>query len=161
MKFPLRAMFDTNVYEVLYREDLSRLFELIKSRKLLVYGCKVIRDELREIPKSARVNGKSYRGLLLSIYDDLTKNHVYPVESVVEVLAGEYWRAYKGGVPKRKLWPDFLIVAVASIHGLDIIVSEDNRTMKSMPAARAYGKANKKNGLETPRFISLKEVVRL
>jgi len=154
-------MLDTNTYEILYKESLPEFYKLIESSRLLVYGCKIVRDELREIPKSAKVDGKSYRRLLLSIYDDLTKNHVFPVETIVEALAEEYWLEYAGGVSKKKLRPDFLIVAVAAIHHLDIVVSGDDRTMKSKPVIRACNKANKKNGFETPRFISLQKLVRL
>ncbi|MFA4855990.1 MAG: hypothetical protein WC634_05405 [archaeon] len=159
MKQPTRAMLDTNTYEVLYQSEFSRILRLIESDKLIVYGCRVIRDELREIPKNVKVDGKSYKGLLLSIYDKLTKDHSYSVESVAEALAEDYWKSYKGGVPKRKMLPDFLIVAVATLHRLDIIVSEDDRTMKSKPARQAYEKVNDKNSLETPKFISIEKLV--
>ena len=160
MKEPLRAMFDTNTYEVLYEKDLPQLLELVESNFLIVYGCKVIRDELREIPKSLTVEGKSYRQTLLAIYDQITKNHSYPLESLSETLAEEYWQAYKGGVAKRKMIPDFLIVAIATIHRLDIIVSEDERTMKSRPAIAAYKRVNGQKELQTPRFIRIEELAR-
>jgi len=154
----IRAILDTNVYEYLYKYDLARIDRLIEKGELVVYGCKVIRDELREIPREFKADGKSYRNILLGIYDTIIGEHSFPVEKIIEVLAEEYWVEYAGGVAKRKLFPDFLIVATATIHNLDIIVSQDDRTMKSNPARKAYEKANQRNGFETPRFISLKEL---
>jgi len=160
MKEPLRAMLDTNTYEILYRKNLPQILNLIESNYLIVYGCKTIRDELREIPKNLSVEGRSYRQILLAIYDKITKNHSYPVESLAETLAEEYWKAYKGGVAKRKIMPDFLIVAIATIHRLDIIVSEDEKTMKSGPALRAYKQVNTQKELQTPRFIKIEELTK-
>ncbi|MDD5163098.1 MAG: hypothetical protein PHD95_02705 [Candidatus ainarchaeum sp.] len=159
MKKPTRTMLDTNTYEILYKKEFSKILHKIESGELIVYGCGVIRNELREIPKSVTVDGKNYRGLLLSIYDQLTKDHTYPVESLAETLAEEYWKSYSGGVAKRKIFPDFLIVAVATLHRLDIVVSEDDKTMKSKLAMQAYEKVNAKNCLETPKFISIEELV--
>jgi predicted nucleic acid-binding protein len=155
----LRAMLDTNVYAFLYEKDFPRITKLVEEKKLVVYGCKIIRNELREIPKSAKVEGKSYRNKMLSIYDSLTKRHSVPVEKLVEILASEYWKNYKGGTSKRKIFSDFLIVAAATIHKLDIIVSEDESTMKSEPAIKAYDEANKKNGFKTPKFIEIEKLV--
>jgi hypothetical protein len=79
-------------------------------------------------------------------------------------LAEEYWKDYKsnkGGTSKRKIFPDFLIVAVATIHWLDIVVSEDNKTMKSRIALKAYNKINKEKKFNTPKFISLNELIKL
>jgi HD-GYP domain-containing protein (c-di-GMP phosphodiesterase class II) len=158
MKQQTRAMFDTNTYEFLYEKEPLSIIKLIKSGFLIVYGCKVIRDELREIPPTVKVDGKNYRNMLLSLYDDFTKNHSYPVEGLAETLAEEYWKEYHGCISKRKMLPDFKIVAVATIHRLDIIVSGDNKTMKAKNAMKAYETANKRNGLETPKFVSIEEL---
>lgn len=155
----LRVMIDTNVYERLFKYDLERILQLVENEKISVYGCRTIRDELREIPRSVLIDGKSYRKLLLSIYDDLIGKHSYPVETIAESIAEGYWKEYRGGVPKRKIFPDFLIVAISTIHRLDIIVSGDERTMKSDPAKKAYYTINHKNGFTTPKFISLEELV--
>ena len=154
----LRVMLDTNTYEFLLKNGFSKVKALVKKGNLVVYGCKIIRDEFRDIPPSVKYDGKSFRNLLLQVYDGLVKDHSFPIERVVDVLAEEYWKEYKGGVPKRKIMPDFLIVATATIHTLYIIVSEDDRTMKSKPCLRAYNKVNEKNGLNTPRFIRLNEL---
>ncbi|MFH1225274.1 MAG: hypothetical protein V1676_05730 [Candidatus Diapherotrites archaeon] len=128
---------------------------------MLFTDAKTIRDELREIPKTIAVEGHNYRQTLISIYDRITKNHSYPVESLAETLAEEYWRAYRGGTAKRKMMPDFIIVAIATIHRLDIIVSEDERTMKSRKALQAYKEVNRQKDLETPKFIKIEELAKL
>ena len=160
MKEPLRALLDTNTYEILYKKQFANLVKLIESNLVIIYGCKIVRDELREIPKSVKVDGKSYRSVLLSLYDEFTKNHSFPVEDLVGDLAEKYWGFYKGGTSKRKIFPDFLIVAVATLHRLDIVVSADDKTMKSNPAKKAYDKVNLKNGFKTPRFITLEKLVK-
>ena len=52
---------------------------------------------------------------------------------------------------------DFLIVAQATISRLDIVVSEDNRTMLSKKSRDVYDKINKEHDLITPNFIGYKE----
>ncbi len=151
-------MLDTNVYEFLHLQYLDSVRKLINEQKIVVYGCKVIRKELREISPKARLDGRSFRNLLLSIYDELTEGHDYQLESVAENLAEQYWNEYDGGIAKRKLMNDFLIVAISSVHNLDIIVSEDAHSMKSGQAIRAYLKVNNENGFRTPAFYSVKEL---
>lgn len=161
MAQPLRTIFDTNTFEFLYRENIDEILKLVESGKILVYGCKLIRDELRDIPKHLKVDNKNYRITLLSIYDDLTKERSYPIETIAEALAEEYWKAYSGGTPKRNIIPDFKIVALATIHNLDIIVSEDDRTMKSENSLKVYKEVNERNGFETPKFYSIKRLISL
>ena len=76
-------------------------------------------------------------------------------------MAEEYWKEYEGGSPKTKIFSDFLIVAISTIHRLNLIVSEDNRTMKAPVSMNAYEKANQRNALKTPKFISIKEIAKL
>jgi rRNA-processing protein FCF1 len=164
MNLPKRVILDTNVYEFLYQKDLNSVLNLVESNHIKIYGCKLIRDELREIPKTAKVEKKSYRNLLLNLYDKLTGKHSYPIEKIIETLAEEYWIKYKfikGGTAKRKIFPDFLIVAIATIHRLDIVVSEDDKTMKSKKAIKAYNIVNKNNYLETPNLLSLEKLLKL
>ena len=94
---------------------------------------------------------------MLRIYDELTEDHDYQLEDVVENLAEQYWEEYQGGISKRKLMNDFLIVAISSVHNLDVVLSQDNNSMKSGHAIRAYLKVNNVNGFRTPSFYSLKE----
>lgn len=158
MRMQLRAMVDTNVYELLHLGYLNPLTRLIEEGKIVAYGCRVVRKELRDIPTSIKRNGKSFRNILLSIYDELTENHEYQLESVSENLAAQYLGEYEGGIPKRKLMADFRIVAISSLHNLDIIVSEDSHSMKSGHAVRAFLKVNNAHGFRTPAFYSMKEL---
>jgi len=151
----IRAMIDTNVYALLYMGSHVKVSDLAESGRLVVYGCKLIRKELREIPVTIKVDNRSYRNALLGIYDKLAGKHDVPVGEVSQVLAKQYLKEYKGGSPMHKIYPDFLIVATATIHNLDLIVSEDEKTMKSTQARIAYGKVNSKTGLRTPEFTSL------
>lgn len=55
---------------------------------------------------------------------------------------------------------DMIIVAEATISKLDIVVSDDNRTMLSNAAKRAYYSVNKEHNLITPNFIGYSEFKR-
>ena len=155
----LRVMLDTSVYEFLVLRYLDDLNKLIHEGEIIVYGCNIVRKELREIPKGAKLEGKSFRNAMLSAYDDVTDKHSYPAENVVDFIAEEYWKEYEGGIAKRKLMNDFRIVAVSSIHNLDVIVSEDNHSMKSRLAIEAYMKVNGRNGFRTPMFYSISQLL--
>ncbi len=157
---PLRAMLDTNVYDLLLEGKALEMIEnLILNDELIVYGCNVVREELRDTPKDRKYNGKSLRVLLLSTYDKFVSHkRSYPVGVEIEALAKEYLAAYKGGVSRSKIFPDFKIVATATIHRLDIIVSNDDRTMKSVPARNAYEKVNSEKIYPNPRFLKLEEL---
>src|SRR3989344_3297213 len=156
---PRRVLFDTNVYELLLNaQNLDKIESLVISGSIIPYGCKTVRDELRDISKDEKIGGRSLRTQLLSAYDKLVKDRSYPVGTEIEALARDYLAAYSGGVAKKKIYPDFKIVAAATIHRLDIIVSEDDRTMKSNPAIRAYQSVNGKKMYITPNLISLEEL---
>ena len=152
----LRVLLDTNVFELLLKEEnLDKLEKMVFSGRLIIYGCKVVRDELRDTPRTVKVENKSLRNLLLISYDNLIGHRSYPVGSEIEALAEEYWASYYGGVSKAKIFPDFKIVATATMHRLDIIVSHDEKTMKSTPALEAYKRVNNKKMYPTPSFIEL------
>ena len=155
----LRVMLDTSVYEFLVLRYLDELNKLIHEGQVIVYGCSVVRKELRETSKSEKLEGKSFRNALLSAYDDVTDKHSYPAENVVDFIAEEYWKEYEGGIAKRKMMNDFRIVAVSSIHNLDIVVSEDNHSMKSRLAIEAYMKVNQRNGFRTPMSYSISQLL--
>lgn len=80
---------------------------------------------------------------------------------LVEVLAEEYLKKYAGGISKKKLRNDFLIVACATLNHLDILVSEDNHSMFSRKAIEAFNKVNSENGLNAPNFYSIKQLAQL
>ena len=153
MPLPSKVMLDTNVYDKITLKDEQLIPEIISSQKITVYGCRVIREELRGIPKGEKVGSKNLRVMLLRTYDLLVKKHDLPVEDIAEYVAKEYTVEYLGNKPKRDLYQDFLIVAVASLKDLDIVCTDDKKTMSSEDAIKAYKNVNERNGLRTPQFI--------
>ncbi|MBI5553743.1 MAG: hypothetical protein HY917_03300 [Candidatus Diapherotrites archaeon] len=161
MGFPLRLILDTNIYGLIVEKDTELLVKAQTTSKVTICGFEVIRTELRDTPKQLRHKNRNLRNVLLSGYDNIVKKHSYRLSPLIEDLAGEYWKEYKGGISKKKMWNDFLIVACSSIHRLDIIVSEDNHSMISEPALAAYRRVNGKNELKEPAFHSLDQFAKL
>ena len=149
-----RVLLDTNVYDVLIEEGARALVEkIIKEKPVVIYGTKLIRDELRNTPKGIKVGNKSLRMLLLNMYDLLVGKHSIEETDLTHFLALEYLKEYKGGSSKTKMLNDCVIVASATLKELDIICSNDKKTMLSKQARKAYEKVNKANDLKTPKFI--------
>ncbi|MBS3148013.1 hypothetical protein J4219_03960 [Candidatus Woesearchaeota archaeon] len=148
-----RVIFDTNIYGFLADESLIAQIEprIIDNGALIVYGCSVIRKELRDAPRDARL-------ALLELYDHITKSRDLAVSSEAQVLAQEYYaeakrenqhiRAYA------EICKDFLIVAVASLNNLDIVFSDDSKTMKADSCIKAYQLVNLRHNLRPPNFLS-------
>ncbi|MFH1225503.1 MAG: hypothetical protein V1676_06900 [Candidatus Diapherotrites archaeon] len=158
MKPKLRVMLDTNVYDSIISGNPTEFSKAIKnSKNVTVYGNKVIRGELRGIPMGHTSGGRSTRNWLLTTYDFIVGKHNLEVGNVVRFLAMQYWESYHGGQSFANIIDGFLIVACASIHKLDIVCSQDARTMKSGRCLRIYLAVNKRNGFYTPRFISFGE----
>ncbi len=162
MNIPIRILLDTNSYGLLAEEASPELFSKIESSgNVVIYGLSIVRQELRDTPKGATRNGAKLRNLLLNYYDKLTKGRNLPLTRLVEVLGQEYLNNYSGGISKRKLSTDFLIVACASLNRLDVLVSDDNHSMLSRSAIESYNKVNAQNGLKTPKFYSLRQFGKL
>ena len=154
MPAPKKVMLDTNVYDKISLLDEDLIPRIVASGSVIVYGCRVIRQELRAVPRQEKAGSRKLRLVLLSAYDLLVKAHDLPVEEIAESAAREYLKEYSGKKPKKDLYSDFLIVAVASLRQLDIVCTDDNRTMASWDAVSAFRKVNQRNGLRTPEFIS-------
>jgi len=58
---------------------------------------------------------------------------------------------------ERSMKNDLIIVAIATIYQLDIIISNDKKSMLSNSAINAYEKINKEYGLKDPIFKTYKE----
>ncbi|MDO8538047.1 MAG: hypothetical protein Q7S21_04130 [archaeon] len=89
------------------------------------------------------------------------KKHDLPVGEIAYQLALQYLKEYKGNANKSKIFNDFLIVAVASLKNLPIVCTEDNKTMASNPALKAYKIVNKRNSLNVPEFIGFDKFKKL
>ncbi|MDO8537784.1 MAG: hypothetical protein Q7S21_02765 [archaeon] len=161
-KQKLRVIFDSNVYGTMVEENLDSLFKKIElSKNIIVYGANIIRKELRNTPKRLLHGRKNFRGILLYQYDSLVKDHELEINQIVEAIAVEYAKNYRGGISKQQLKNDFLIVACASLHHLDIIVTGDKHSMFAKNAVAAYQKVNEQNDLRTPNFHSIEEMEKL
>src|SRR3989344_3532130 len=157
-----RLLLDTSIYGIFAESEALELVEKIaSSERIIVYGFSIVRKELRDTPKTMVKKGMKLRNILLSYYDFITEGHFLPLTRLIEVLAEEYLKSYDGGISKAKLKSDFMIVACASLNGLDILVSADNHSMFSKKAIEAYLKVNNQNGLRTPQFYSPKQLEQL
>ena len=159
-----RVLLDTNVYGklILDKAVAKDLLDLIPA-SLLIYGSEVVRAELRNVSKKEKVEDKSKRMLLLNLYDTLTQeeDRTYRTTSFIELLALQYFDEYsklKGKKGYEELRKDFVIIATASIHGLDVVVSNDTKTMLSDEAKTAYENVNEKNQLRTPQLLVYEEL---
>lgn len=150
-----RMLLDTNIYGfIMDSPDRELLVESIISQNVIFCGSAVIRQELRNIPKKAMIEGASLRKLCLELYDSLVdEKRNYVVTEIVRQISEEYEANYNGKHSLREFENDFLIVASASLHNIDVVVSNDEKTMVSFEALKAYTAANSRLQLRTPKFI--------
>jgi len=153
----LRVIFDTNIYGYLLKEkDQKEIVNKIKNNKsFIVYGFKPIRNELRNIPKVTKLS-KQTRVSLLGLYDEISGKHFLQHSAKINHLALKYYNAYRnfGGIYNwnTNIQIDFMIVACASFHGLDVIYSRDQKTLCGKKAIKAYEHINAKEDFRTPYF---------
>ena len=161
----LRIILDTSIYGKLIEDRLEdEIIEKANVHKhdLIIYGLRVIRNEIRAAPKHSK-DRYDLRTALLKLYDALIRDHELEIKPLANTLALLYYRHYRkngGSVSWKQMMNDMLIVAEATISKLDIIVSDDNRTMLSDPAKAAYLAVNKEHNLLTPNFIGYNEFKR-
>ena len=155
----LRVIFDTNIYgKVLEEKNFEEITTKIKDdENFKVYGFQLIRKELRDTPKSEKLGKLSKRNLLLTLYDKLTKGKYLKDSIEINRLALKIYNSYRefGGIRnwnKTNIDVDFTIVACASFYKLDIVVSDDSKTLLSKPARKAYKHICVKEGTWQPNF---------
>lgn len=152
-----RLLLDTNIYGILFADkDFHLLHELLEDEKgkLRIYGFDIVRKELKEAPRKD-ISGVNVRAALLRAYSAFTVKE-YPLEEEFKTLAEQYYQQYLslgGGYTREKLFADFLIVACASVKEINIVVSEDNATLASELALKAYAQVSQEKGLYLPQFI--------
>ena len=153
-----RIVLDTNIYGFMAKDDeRSEIVEKIKTSKLIIYGFKIIRNELREVPKQIKVGGKSFRIDILNLYDSIVENHLLEFTDKIETISENYYKAYRefGGIKQQnEIINDFIIVSAASLNNLDIVVSNDEKSMLTVNAVRAYNLVNSIINKRTPEFIN-------
>ncbi|MBM3303892.1 MAG: hypothetical protein FJY76_02255 [Candidatus Aenigmarchaeota archaeon] len=159
----LRVILDTNIYGMIIEDGIQRAFkektEALKG-DLIIYGIGIVRNELRSTAKSRRWNGHNLRMALLDLYDSMTKDHIISLSPLAKSIASLYFGAYKssgGACSWDEVRNDFMLVAQATLSRLDIVVSEDNRTLASKHAKNAYSRVNKENNMLTPGIIRYEE----
>ena len=160
-----RMLPDTNFYELMLKYlEIEKIRKIKENGTIIFYGADIIRKELRATPKTKteliRDKSLKLRNTLLRVYDLLVSEHQYTIDQKEDQLSDNYYIAYKvlnGKAPKDKIIVDFKIVACASIHKIDVLVSDDNRTMLSPESKKAYASVNEINKLKTPDFIGFEE----
>ena len=166
MNNQLRAIFDTNVYGVIIiDQEKEKILNSLNSRSnIIIYGNKIIRSELRDVPKNKTLGNQNLRNYILTIYDLIVKDHLINLDNKMEKIADQYYESYRflgGSLSKDNIMNDLIIVACASIKELDIVISNDIRSMLSDNAVKAYILVNEINKLKVPRFIKYEEFKRL
>ena len=145
----MRLLCDTSIYgEMIKEPEVDKIPEIIKNAdKFKIYGFDLIRKELR--------GNSKVRSRLTGLYSQLTNGIDYPENKKTEELADEYYSRFRksgGTSPKQKIINDFKIIACASIYDIDVVVSEDAKTMLGPLSKKAYGIVNAANRLRTPVF---------
>lgn len=155
-----KYLLDANIYgEMVIDKEIEELKEYYRSCRniILVYGIKeIIRKELRATPKDSKVGKVKLRSNLLGLYDIFTGKHEVSITEEHKQLANEYYNAYRkfgGSKSKEMMFNDLLIVACASSKSMDVVVSEDEKTMLTENAVKAYKFVNNAKNKKTPRFI--------
>ncbi len=158
-----RLLLDTNIYgEMIVDDHLNLIKEKLKQRgeSFVIFGISLIRRELRATPRKIKAGGGNLRIYLLSLYDELVKQKNLEVTLETLALAEQYYLLYRelgGSKGKDEMTNDLLIVACAALKEMDIVVSEDESTLKSEHALQAYGFVNVIRKLRNPHLISYQE----
>ena len=157
-----RVILDSSVYGRLTADpEIIKIVEVNIPEKFVIYGSETIRKELRDTPRYVRHQGRNLRILLLNIYGKLTRGHELKLNRLVGVLSSDYFKEYakQGSIrSNKKMKNDLLIIATATIYNLDIVVSDDEKTMFSSSAINAYKTVNKKYSLRNPRFLTYRRL---
>ena len=154
-----RVIFDTNIYGLLMKEENIGLIreKILNDKNFVLYGFQPIRKELRDTPKTEKLGRLSKRNLLLCLYDELTKGRYLKDSIQINRIALKFYNSYRqaGGIrswDETNIDVDFTIVACASFYKLDVVVSDDSKTLLSKPAMKAYKHITVKEGLWHPNF---------
>jgi hypothetical protein len=147
----IHVLFDTNIYGLLIEDaNSSQLVDWIaQDKSLMIHNFRLIRNELRHIPK------------ILAFYDRLVTRTVIQEARDLDELAAKYFDQYKaegGRQGRKKMLNDFKIVACASMKRFDLIFTEDRKTLQHPLAVKAYRLVNLRRNLRTPQFYSYRDL---
>ena len=154
----VHVLLDTCIYGRFFEdaEGLHLAEEIIKDEKFIIHNFRLIRNELRNTPVRKAIRSKNLRVQMLNLYDELVKGRIIDEDKSIKSLANEYFFAYRrqgGNLGQKAIITDFKISACAALKRIDILYSEDNRSLKSMHALAAYNIVNLRHNLRTPNFI--------
>jgi hypothetical protein len=161
----LRVIFDTNIFGHLVDEPDGGEIEdkIVAEKDFVVYDYRPIRKELRDIP-TVNPLSKRTRVLLLTMYDRVTGKHHLEDSDKIQELAKRYHDQYRkfGGTYgwHTSIKVDFMIIACASINGLDLVCSADNKTLLADKAQEAYDHVNIAKNLRTPKFLKYEDLLK-
>ncbi len=162
-----RLLLDTNIYGLMAEKNEAELFKTLinTAPNTIIYGCTVVRKELRDTPKekilSIMNKIRNYRIFLIELYDAITKNHEIVIDTKTQDLANKYLKYFTeitGKTAIKHLKNDFLLVACATLNKLDFITSEDHATLFSHNAIRTYQFVNLNEELTQPPVITYEEL---
>jgi len=159
----LRVIFDTNIYGLIAEDEKGTAIaeKIFNDKEFIVYGFQIIRKELRDTPKGEKLGKLNKRNYLLHLYDELTKGRYLNDSIQINKLALKFYNSFRqfGGI---KTWQDikndFTIVACAHFYKLELIISDDSRTLLSKPALKAFKHISIKEGLWSPSFWKYSEL---
>ncbi len=154
-----RVLPDTNFYTQMLRnsDKAGEVVALASKLSFRFYGFDEVRYELKAAPRiAAPFLDRNLRADLLRLYESLiTKEYLF--EQRMMDLAVEYYNRYRslgGTAPHTDIITDFLIVACASLNGVDVLVSDDASTMLNRRAVQSYMDVNGKHSLGLPKLWS-------
>ena len=159
------VMLDTNIYGAIIKNREQEFIKdkLRRKKSIILYGASIIWKELKDVPRIVKFEQRSLQLLLLGLYERLIDKEITVTPDMV-YLAEDYFNAYVelgGNASRKNIIDDFIIVACASIKDLDIVVSEDEKSMLNRTAIRSYKIVNKIQNRNTPNFIKYKDFRRL
>ena len=145
----MRLLCDTCIYGIMINDnEVNTMIEKIQSSgRFKINGFDVIKRELRR-------EGRD-KSRLTGLYDQLMNAKDYPEYQKITRLAEEYYREFKnfgGTSPKQKIINDFKIIACASLYYMNVVVSEDEKTMLGLLSKKAYDRVNAAKKIKTPEF---------
>lgn len=156
-----RVIFDTSVYgKIIELHEREIIEKQLEESLTVVYGNRRIRAELRDTPKKVKIAEeeklRNLRVYLLTLYDEIVRNHNLDITQKTDNIAQAYYTAYKefgGSISRSDIINDFIIVASASLNNLDIVISEDKKSMLSEQARKAYKLVSLLMKISSPRFM--------
>ena len=155
----LKIYFDTSVINFLFAEDAPEKMEITHEYfdwfvKRKVYDHYVSAIVVDEIEKTEDIKHKENLLKVIKEYD-LIELSLDPEDEII-ALANQYLIGHV--VPDKKL-EDALHVALATIHGIDVLLSWNYRHLANINKEKKFEIINLKNGYsKTPRLCSPMEV---